>query len=263
MRRRSFALAMALALTSTTIRAQESMTVESLSRVKDATVFVRTSVDSEPDGPAMSGSGFVVHTDEMTCYVVTNHHVVTAPLDDPDFKGPTTTTVYFRSGTKQEAHAVAEIVARQPRRDLALLKVTNVPKLPRPIELNGGAEPFETMTVYVFGFPFGEQLTMGKGNPPVNVGRGQVSSLRRNPDDRLTSILLDGALNPGNSGGHAAAAIRFINRRGGRVIFLKTRHVDLDRRAKMDERSRRVLPWQPTRWGLDQHARPPAVKPIP
>ena len=57
------------------------------------------------------------------------------------------------------------------------------------------------MTVYIFGFPFGEELALGKGNPPVNVGRGQVSSIRRDEDDRITSVLLDGALNPGNSGG--------------------------------------------------------------
>ena len=93
------------------------------------------------------------------------------------------------------------MVASDPRRDLALLKVTNAANLPDAIELGSKTEPFETMTVYIFGFPFGAELAMGKGNPPVNVGRGQVSSIRRDDDEHISSVLLDGALNPGNSGG--------------------------------------------------------------
>jgi regulation of enolase protein 1 (concanavalin A-like superfamily) len=190
-----------VAITSTLARAQDSMPIETVVKVKEATTFIQTSVDSIDDGPSMSGSGFVIRTEGTTGFIVTNHHVIFPPIGSKMFDTRPTTKVYFRSGTKAEVRAVAEIVATSPERDLALLRVTNVANLPQPLALASKIAPFETMTVYIFGFPFGEKLSMGKGHPPVNVGRGQVSSLRHNEDEQLTSILLDGALNPGNSGG--------------------------------------------------------------
>ncbi|MDR3639537.1 MAG: trypsin-like peptidase domain-containing protein [Isosphaeraceae bacterium] len=198
---RALGIIIVLGLASTVIRAQEAMPVKTVALIKEATTFIRTSVDSDADGPVLSGSGFLVRTDGTTGYIVTNAHVLTPSAGKPTFASRPTTKVYFRSGMKSESRAVAEVVANAPERDLALLKVTNVADLPRPIALNADTEPFETMTVYIFGFPFGEKLAIGKRNPPVNVGRGQVSSIRKNDDDRVTSILLDGALNPGNSGG--------------------------------------------------------------
>ncbi len=198
---RTLPFAIALALTSAAAQAQEAMPVETVAKVKDATTYIRTNVDANEDEPSASGSGFVIGVDGTTGYIVTNAHVMTRTRRDSSGGGRPTAEVYFRSGTKAETRAVAVAVAIEPERDLALLKVTNVPNLPAPIELDATAVPFETMTVYIFGFPFGEQLALGKGNPPVNVGRGQISSMRRNEKDQLTSILLDGALNPGNSGG--------------------------------------------------------------
>lgn len=198
---RPLRILLGLALATSSGRAQEAMPVKTVTRVKEATTFIRTNVDSEADGPSMSGSGFLIRVEGTTGYIVTNAHVVTPPRGGTMFASRPTTKIFFLSGTKSETKAVAEVVAAAPECDLALLKVTNVPNLPKPVELNSDAEPFETMTVYTFGFPFGQRLSMGKGNPPVNVGRGQVSSVRRKEDDRLTSVLLDGALNPGNSGG--------------------------------------------------------------
>ncbi len=188
------------AVASTVARAQEAMPIKTVALVKEATVYIRTAADHDGNGPAMSGSGFVIRVEGTTGYVVTNAHVVTPSRGDL-FSGRPTTKVFFRSGTKAEVQAVAEVVACDPERDLAVLEVTKVSDLPKPIAVDAKDEPYETMTVYIFGFPFGEKLAMGKGNPPVNVARGQVSSIRRNEDDRLTSVLLDGALNPGNSGG--------------------------------------------------------------
>jgi regulation of enolase protein 1 (concanavalin A-like superfamily) len=198
---RALPIVLLIALGSTAVRAQEAIPVATVAVIKDATTFIRTSIDSEPDGPTISGSGFLIRTEGTTGYIVTNAHVITLPRGRELFSTRPTTKVHFRSGTKAESKAVAEVVASAPERDLAILKVANVPNLPRPIDLKADTEPFETMTVYIFGFPFGQALAMGKGNPPVNVGRGQVSSMRRNEDDRITSVLVDGALNPGNSGG--------------------------------------------------------------
>ena len=95
----------------------------------------------------------------------------------------------------------AAIVAASPESDLAILKITDVPDLPAPIEVVNDSEPVETMPIYVFGFPFGQNLAAGRGNPSVVVGKGSVSSLRHDGDGRVSVVLIDGALNPGNSGG--------------------------------------------------------------
>lgn len=54
----------------------------------------------------------------------------------------------------------------------------------------------ETEGVFVFGFPFGND--MGKEN---TVNRSTVSNLRKSPAGSLQRVQLDGGLNPGNSGG--------------------------------------------------------------
>ena len=194
-------IGIALIRASATARAQEAMPVKTVAMMKEATAYIRTGVDPDVDGPVVSGSGFVIRAKGTTGYIVTNAHVVAPPRDGGKFAARAPTKVYFRSGTKSEAEATAKVVATEPGRDLAILRVAGVPNLPAPIPLDSDTEPFETMTVYIFGFPFGKMLAEGKGNPPVNVGRGQVSSVRRDRDERIKSVLVDGALNPGNSGG--------------------------------------------------------------
>ena len=198
---RPLAIAFMICLVSTLADAQEAMNAATVTEIKQATVFIRTAVESEQDGSAMSGSGFLIRAEGSTGYIVTNAHVITPPRGQELFSSRPTTSVYFRSGTKAEAKATAEVLTTAPERDLAVLRVSNVQNLPKPLDLSAEAEPFETMTVYIFGFPFGERLAMGDGRPPVNVGRGQVSSLRRNENDRIKAVLIDGVLNPGNSGG--------------------------------------------------------------
>jgi regulation of enolase protein 1 (concanavalin A-like superfamily) len=107
----------------------------------------------------------------------------------------------LRSGTRSERILPAEVVASSLDSDLAILRVADVADLPTPIDVARETELVETMPVYVFGFPFGKGLAMGRGRPTVVVGKGSVSSIRRDVDGRLVAVLIDGALNPGNSGG--------------------------------------------------------------
>jgi S1-C subfamily serine protease len=151
---RTLPIVIALGFGAAAARAQDAMPLTTVMMMKEATTFIRTNVDSEVDGPAMSGSGFVIRTEGTTSYIVTNAHVVTPPRGERVFATRPTTKVYFRSGTKLETKAIAEIVATAPERDLALLKVTNVANLPQPIELSSDTGPFETMTASIFGFPF-------------------------------------------------------------------------------------------------------------
>ncbi len=241
-----------------TCRADDTLPLETLRGLKDATAFVRVGAGKDgkiriprPDGRGgitvsvkpgtflVSGSGFVIQADGDTAYVVTNHHVVvpTVELDPSDLPSmprmpigpympitprlprpvprmpagsqkPITVSLpndaiaaVFRSGTPQEQSVTAELAADDPERDLAVLKVTGVKELPRPVDLTRPPDLVETIPVYVFGFPFGEALALHNGNPTITVGKGTISSIRLKADGAPEKIQIDGALNPGNSGG--------------------------------------------------------------
>lgn len=186
--------------------AQNSLTPEQLARIKAATVFVK--VDAGPIGS--TGSGFVVRTDDRTGYIVTNFHVIELAVRlasrDPNIKP--NLEVVFESGNTGERSISASPVAMDPERDLAVLRVGGVKNLPKPLDLADPPKVFETMNVFVCGFPFGDQITGGAKNPEISIGQATVSSLRKDPVDetRLAKIQLNGALNPGNSGGPVVTA---------------------------------------------------------
>jgi S1-C subfamily serine protease/regulation of enolase protein 1 (concanavalin A-like superfamily) len=182
-----------------TARGQESIPLRTVAEIKDATVYIVTAVEGDEDGPKQTGSGFLIKADGRVGYIVTNAHVITP--EKGEFRTRPSTHVVFRSGTKAERRAKAEVVASDAGHDLAILRVENVPDLPAPIGIAKEVDLAETMPVYVFGFPFGEALAFGQKSPSVVVGRGGVSSIRRDEDDRPRKVLIDGALNPGNSGG--------------------------------------------------------------
>jgi hypothetical protein len=85
--------------------------------------------------------------------------------------------------------------------DLAVLRVKGIKDPPRPIDLRANDQLIETMGLFIFGFPFGTKLATNKGNPTVTVGKGSVSSIRRNEAGELVLVQIDGDVNPGNSGG--------------------------------------------------------------
>ena len=73
--------------------------------------------------------------------------------------------------------------------------------MPVPLDALTVPELAETMPVWTFGFPFGQILSTSKGYPAITVGSAKISSLRENDDGELALVQIDGALNPGNSGG--------------------------------------------------------------
>jgi S1-C subfamily serine protease len=178
-------------------RADDAIPADVVRDVKQATVFIHIPT---PDGNR-SGSGFVVSADGATVLVVTNHHVAAKGPTKGIAAEPPAIKVVFDSGTKSERAYPAEVVAADTERDLAVLKLTGVKDAPKPIACAEPVAPFETMTVYSFGFPFGQELATGKGFPAITVGRASVSSLRNGDDGELATIQIDGNLNPGNSGG--------------------------------------------------------------
>ncbi|HEV3167924.1 MAG TPA: trypsin-like peptidase domain-containing protein [Isosphaeraceae bacterium] len=175
---------------------QDALPLDMMVKLKASTVFVKTVV-----GPLQaSGSGFVMRVEGDTAFIATNDHVVAAGKKLPGGLKPLITLV-FESGTPSERSAVAEVLAADPDRDLAILKVTGVKNLPKPIDFSQKLTLVETMPVYTFGFPFGQALATSKKSPAITVGRGSVSSLRLDDLGRVAVVQIDGALNPGNSGG--------------------------------------------------------------
>lgn len=189
-------------------QSQDSIPKETLDAVKHATVFIQVSGANF----AASGSGFVVATDKDGALIATNHHVISTPEIDKK-KGPPTPaelaaslkqvkiSVVFDSGTKAEYAADAEPLAADPEIDLAVLRVRKLKSVPKPIAYANPPTPYETMQLYTFGFPLGKALSTSKRSPDITVGKASVSSLRKNDDGELSVVQIDGALNPGNSGG--------------------------------------------------------------
>ena len=110
-------------------------------------------------------------------------------------------TAIFGSGTKKEQSARAEVLANDPKHDLAVLRAGGVRDLPAAIDYGQEIELIETMPVYIFGFPLGEMLATGKGDPAITVGKGSVSSIRLNDHGDVATVQIDGDISPGNSGG--------------------------------------------------------------
>ena len=94
-----------------------------------------------------------------------------------------------------------EVLAADPELDLAVVNIGHVKHLPSPIDYSHELKLFETMPVYVFGFPFGQILATSQGNPAITIGKGSISSLRLDDAGQLKLLQIDGAINPGNSGG--------------------------------------------------------------
>ncbi len=185
--------------------AQTSLTPEQVARLKAAATFIK--VTAGPLGG--TGSGFVVRVDGTAAYVVTNFHVIDlAVIAAGGEKGvKPAIEVVFDSGNTGERTAVGSVVAIDPERDLAVLKVTGVKKLPEPIDLKDPPTVIETTAVYVCGFPFGERIGgVTDKNPEISIGQATVSSMRKDATGRVSKVQLNGALNPGNSGGPVVTA---------------------------------------------------------
>ncbi len=174
---------------------------KTLKELKAASVYIKvefTPADGKGKSVPVTGSGFLLHVAGRYAYIATNSHVVT-PLGGEVPRG--NPRIVFHSGTANEKIVEAQIVARDPIRDLAILKIAAFKDLPRPISADPNIEVGETMTVYAVGFPFGADLGLGKTNPALTITKGTISSLRNDERGQVKLIQIDAEINPGNSGG--------------------------------------------------------------
>ena len=150
---------------------------------KPATALVETKT--------ATGSGFCVHPAGL---FVTNNHVVENVADAG------TVTLVLNAGETTQKSLKAKIVRRDKALDLALLKCEADQPLPF-VKLGSDEKLGELEELVALGFPFGTGLAKPGAYPTVSVNASAVSALRKDAKGNLDRIQIDGALNPGNSGG--------------------------------------------------------------
>ena len=141
------------------------------------------------------GTGFVISADG---YIVTNNHVV----EDVD-----KIEVHFHDGSELDA----EVIGRDPRTDIALIKVEPGKDLVAlPLGDSDSVRPGDW--VVAIGNPFGLEHTVTAG-----IVSARHRTINRDPDARRFDdfIQTDAAINPGNSGGPLISL-------GGEVIGINT-----------------------------------------
>jgi hypothetical protein len=161
-------------------------------RVNRATVFLRVTM---ADGTRGSGSGFFGAP--TASQVLTNAHVV--GMLSKHSRPPQEILVILNSGEKNEQTLRGRVLGVDRDSDLALVDVGAAPGLPEPLKVRPASGLVQTQKVWVFGFPFGGQLTPGK-NPEITVSSCAVTALRKK-DGALEKVQVNEGMNPGNSGG--------------------------------------------------------------
>ncbi|GEE02070.1 putative serine protease HtrA [Gordonia spumicola] len=148
------------------------------------TIEVRTASSGE------TGSGFVL---DKSGYIATNNHVVTTAATDKNAK----LEAVFADRTR----VPARLVGRDPKTDLAVIKVDNVKNL--TVSTLGESSKVEIgEDVIAFGAPLGLDKTVTSGivsavDRPVPLRPDATSDT----DAVINAIQTDASINPGNSGG--------------------------------------------------------------
>jgi Do/DeqQ family serine protease len=141
--------------------------------------------DEEPQDEGFErggvGSGVIVSSDRGRYYVLTNEHVV----GEADV-----ITVILNDGTELEA----ELIGRDPRKDLAMVSIPNEREL--PVARLGDSDSLRVGDwVVAIGSPFGYQNT-------ITAGIVSAVDRRGGPDGNISDFIqTDASINQGNSGG--------------------------------------------------------------
>ena len=201
---------------------------EILDKTRRATALIRVDFGG---GKGATGSGFLVTANGDTGYIITNYHVIALRNDEPppaqkkgkfpgmpsiprppffnngkfgfgkdtQPKAKRNVTVVLDSGTPNAQPISAEVVAIDDEADLAALRITGVRNLPAALDVSQQAPVKETLPVYIFGFP--ADKAGDPANPTITIGQGSISGLRRDDNNDLIDVHINGEINPGNSGG--------------------------------------------------------------
>jgi serine protease Do len=159
-------------------------------KVAAATANAVVTIESKSDQEGLQGSGVVI--DEHG-YIVTNNHVISEAANNPSqFK----TTVVFNDGKVVPAN----LVGRDPKTDLAVLKVDNVDNL--TVARLGDSDKVRVGDeVLAAGSPLGLRSTVTHGIISALHRPVPLSGEGSDTDTVIDAIQTDASINHGNSGG--------------------------------------------------------------
>ena len=159
-------------------------------KVAAATAGAVVTVESKSDQEGMQGSGVVI---DGHGYIVTNNHVISEAANNPSqFK----TTVVFNDGKEVPAN----LVGRDPKTDLAVLKVDNVDNL-SVAQLGDSDKVRVGDEMLAAGAPLGLRSTVTHGIISALHRPVPLSGEGSDTDTVIDAIQTDASINHGNSGG--------------------------------------------------------------
>jgi len=156
--------------------------VELFEKSEEGVVKIQVVRSNIPGDAGSVGSGFVY---DNLGHIITNAHVV---------DGATKATVTFLDGSQYDA----EIIGTDKFTDLAVIKVTEKPRLLHPLQIGDSSQLHVGEQVAAIGNPFGLSGSMTSGIV------SQMGRLLPSQDSGFSIpdvIQTDAAINPGNSGG--------------------------------------------------------------
>lgn len=159
-------------------------------KVAAATANAVVTIESKSDQEGLQGSGVVV---DGRGYIVTNNHVISEAANNPSqFK----TTVVFNDGKEVPAN----LVGRDPKTDLAVLKVDNVDNL--SVARLGDSDKVRVGDeVLAAGAPLGLRSTVTHGIISALHRPVPLSGEGSDTDTVIDALQTDASINHGNSGG--------------------------------------------------------------
>ncbi|MGA7051865.1 MAG: trypsin-like peptidase domain-containing protein [Mycobacterium sp.] len=159
-------------------------------KVAAATAGAVVTIESKSEQEGMQGSGVVI---DGRGYIVTNNHVISEAANNPSqFK----TTVVFNDGKEVPAN----LVGRDPKTDLAVLKVDNVDNL-SVAQLGDSDKVRVGDEVLAAGAPLGLRSTVTHGIISALHRPVPLSGEGSDTDTVIDAIQTDASINHGNSGG--------------------------------------------------------------
>ncbi|MGB3896664.1 MAG: trypsin-like peptidase domain-containing protein, partial [Mycolicibacter sinensis] len=159
-------------------------------KVAEAIANSVVTIESVSDDQGMQGSGVVI---DGKGYIVTNNHVISEAANNPSkFK----TTVVFNDGKE----VLANLVGRDPKTDLAVLKVDNVDNL--SVARLGDSDKIRVGDeVIAAGAPLGLRSTVTHGIISAVHRPVPLSGEDSDTDTVIDAVQTDASINHGNSGG--------------------------------------------------------------
>ncbi len=179
-----------------------SIPEESIDNIKKSTVYIKVKHKFPLTGDEIptTGTGFFI---SKYGHILTNYHVVQPQLSIYNLTFPAPITqinIIQNSGSKDHKVIPATILTLDKDNDIAILRTKESIETPF-ITIDSNEKLSETMPIWVFGYPFGDQFTVIQRGPEITVCKGSISALRHDDRGTLSKIQIDAPVNPGNSGG--------------------------------------------------------------